>query len=83
MKTAAFNRVISHVVSALPDSLAKRKELLSDVLAILPTPHPFRIRVSEMLNLLDAHERHQLNLSLEFSKTKIAAGNGKPEHDGR
>jgi hypothetical protein len=67
------------VIRHLPDSIAERKELLTDLLRLLPYTHPLRIQVAELLNALKQHEQHQLSLSLDFQKSaqpKAGDGNG-------
>jgi hypothetical protein len=63
----ALQRVVSFAASVLPDSFARRKELLADMLLALPSDRSIlRGRLSEMLTLLNAHEDVQLNLALDF-----------------
>lgn len=67
-KDEAFNRVIGFAISALPDSLKKRQQILRDVLEVLPHKHPQRIEVASMLVMLEAHEEKQISLPLVFAK---------------
>ena len=73
---AAFNRLLGFAVKSLPDSINERKALLADILKVMPVNHPLRPQISEMCNALDLHERHQMQLALDF---KNAAN---PERDG-
>lgn len=73
---SAFNRVIAFAVSKLPDSLKERQEVLGAILQLMPTKHPLRLQISEMLNALDLHERHQMQLALDFEKQINPARDG-------
>lgn len=77
MKDAApLYRLIGLALGALPDSIADRKAILLDILALIPRRHPLRGAVVEMLNFLEAHEKHQLNLALDFKNQSAAAADG-------
>jgi hypothetical protein len=80
MNTPAFNRLIGRLIDLLPDSLSGRKATLLDILAVLPIAHPHRRAVEEMLQFLEGHEKHQLQLGMEFPQVgnPPAEGNGQP-----
>jgi hypothetical protein len=76
---AALDALCGFIISNLPDSIRERKALLGAMLLILPSRHPLRSRVEGLRLHLEAHERHQLELALDFKAESVAdmTGNDK------
>jgi len=51
--------LIGFAITELPDSMSKRRDLLTAALAVLPARHPMRTPVREILSALDRHELAQ------------------------
>jgi hypothetical protein len=62
------NKLIAHAVATLPDSITRRKDLLSECLAFMPESHPLKARVDSMLLYLEVHEKQQTELPLLFAE---------------
>jgi hypothetical protein len=60
----ALNHLVAHTVATLPDSLTARKQLLTDIVRLLPPKDHYRQRAMQMLAFLESHEQQQL----EFTK---------------
>ena len=56
------------VVATLPDSFNERRIVLVCLLSSLPKGHEMAATVAKLLHHLEAHERLQLDLSLNFTK---------------
>lgn len=76
MNAGARDRLIGFTLTALPDSIAQRKAILTDVLACLTPQHRLRRQVVEMIQFLEAHEQSQLSLALDFQKQTNPARDG-------
>lgn len=55
----ALTRIIERSLTALPDSLEQRKQVLRDLLTITPNQFPHRQKISGLLFDLQTHERNQ------------------------
>lgn len=64
----AFSILALHVSETLPDSLSKRKTVLTALDDLLVTDHPAKRSVKSLLTDLDHMEREQLFLSNEFQR---------------
>lgn len=73
-----LDTLIGHLLDMLPDSFSRRKRILLDILGVLPVDHPHRRSVEEMVQFLEGHEKHQLQLAIDFTKPTSPAGNGQP-----
>lgn len=65
-----ITRIAVHTVATLPDSLNARKEVLHCLRACLPPGHGMQTGLSEMIALLEGHEKHQLLLNIQFSESQ-------------
>lgn len=62
-KQAALARVCERVISALPDSLSERKQVLHDLLTLNPPGTPRRAAIQKLLIHLHDQEIAQLQFS--------------------
>jgi hypothetical protein len=56
-----YTRITACVISSLPDSPKERRATLESLLAILPEKFEHRSRAAELLDLMDAIERKQMD----------------------
>jgi len=70
--------LLAHVTETLPDSLSKRKKVLTALLNVMKAKHPAYRSVQAQLAAIDTIERLQSDLPLLWSKS----GSAVPQHDG-
>jgi hypothetical protein len=70
-----YTRITACVISSLPDSPKERRATLESLLAVLPEKFEHRSRAAELLDLMDAIERKQLDF--------LSALNGYGRASGR
>jgi hypothetical protein len=67
----SLNNITDQIVRTLPDSVTERKQLLRDVLEVVDALDRKNVRRGElfsMLNLLEAHEKSQLDFFKHISE---------------
>jgi hypothetical protein len=63
---SAKARLAAFVIAELPDSLKARKQVLDDLLSIVPVG-PLRAEIYAMIAMLETLEEKQISLPLQFA----------------
>lgn len=66
---ANWTEIAAHVVNSMPDSLTDRHKILKAVAELIPTDHPARADVTNLLTALNVHMTHEREAQLRLNLT--------------
>lgn len=70
----AYDRIAARLLSTAPHDIPERKQLLEDLIELMPKPHRLEKQLAESLCLLYRHEILQRELPLRFTRTDAKDG---------